>query len=156
MAEHLTPAQATEIETALAQGQKIAAIKLYREFTGAGLKEAKEAIESWPAGGTGAGAAAGPRPTGARLTPAQAAEIEAALAQGRRLPAIKLYREFTGAGLKDAKDVICGLADELYRRDPAKYPAPRSAGCASAIAFGLALAGAAAVVLVWVWRVANT
>lgn len=35
-----------EIIRLLADGQKIAAIKLYRERTGAGLKEAKDAVEA--------------------------------------------------------------------------------------------------------------
>jgi hypothetical protein len=35
------------IEAALRQGRKIDAIKLYRQCTGAGLAEAKAAVESW-------------------------------------------------------------------------------------------------------------
>ena len=42
------PSQAREF---LDRGQKIAAIKAYREATGAGLREAKEAIESAERGG---------------------------------------------------------------------------------------------------------
>ncbi|MGO4617616.1 ribosomal protein L7/L12 [Nocardia sp. 2YAB30] len=34
-----------EIDALLAQGKKIQAIKRYRELTGSGLKEAKEAVE---------------------------------------------------------------------------------------------------------------
>lgn len=41
----LTPEQAMAIEAALAQGNKIAAIKLLREATGLGLKESKDAVE---------------------------------------------------------------------------------------------------------------
>ena len=43
----LTPDQAAEIDEALDRGRKIEAIKLYREWTGLGLKEAKEAIEAY-------------------------------------------------------------------------------------------------------------
>jgi hypothetical protein len=45
MAVELTAVQAEQIHAALARGQKIAAIKLYREFTGADLKASKETID---------------------------------------------------------------------------------------------------------------
>lgn len=41
----LSPAQQEEIKQFLKKRNKIAAIKLYREATGAGLKEAKERVE---------------------------------------------------------------------------------------------------------------
>ena len=41
-----------EIRELLASGNKIAAIKLYREETGIGLAEAKAAVESLEAGGS--------------------------------------------------------------------------------------------------------
>jgi hypothetical protein len=37
----------TEWQKAALHGDKIPAIKLYREQTGAGLKEAKDAVENW-------------------------------------------------------------------------------------------------------------
>jgi ribosomal protein L7/L12 len=37
---------ASEIVSLLARGQKIEAIKRYREYTGSGLKEARDAVES--------------------------------------------------------------------------------------------------------------
>ena len=43
----LTPDQAAEIDEALDRGRKIEAIKLCREWSGLGLKEAKEAIEAY-------------------------------------------------------------------------------------------------------------
>ena len=46
----LTPGQAMRIEAALAQGNKIAAIKLLREATGLGLKESKDAVERMAGG----------------------------------------------------------------------------------------------------------
>lgn len=42
----LGPAIRAEIESAIAQGHKIEAIKLLREATGMGLKESKEAVEA--------------------------------------------------------------------------------------------------------------
>ena len=41
-----------EIRALLAARQKINAIKVYRQVTGAGLKQAKEAVEAIEAGGT--------------------------------------------------------------------------------------------------------
>ncbi|MGY5766077.1 ribosomal protein L7/L12 [Brachybacterium sp. DNPG3] len=41
------PGMTAEIDQALAQGAKIQAIKLYREHTGVGLKEAKDTIEDY-------------------------------------------------------------------------------------------------------------
>jgi ribosomal protein L7/L12 len=45
------PATDPEIQDLLAKGNEIQAIKRYREFTGLGLAEAKEAIERAKAGG---------------------------------------------------------------------------------------------------------
>lgn len=46
--------QRAEIGRLIAQGNKIAAIKLYRDVTGVGLKEAKDAIDYWAAHGEAA------------------------------------------------------------------------------------------------------
>jgi hypothetical protein len=46
MADRLTDEQAAQIGDALARGEKITAIKLYREFTNKGLAESKEFIET--------------------------------------------------------------------------------------------------------------
>lgn len=43
----LTPAIRAEITALIADGQKIRAIKRYREATGVGLKQAKDAVERW-------------------------------------------------------------------------------------------------------------
>jgi ribosomal protein L7/L12 len=152
MANRLTAPQVEQIEAALAKGQTIPAIKLYRDFTGAGLKEAKDAIEQWSGGG--ADGAGGPAPTMRRLTAPQTEQIEAALATGEKITAIKLYRDFTGTGLKESKDAIDRLAAELFRRDPATYAklAPGRAGCASVVAVGFVLAASA--LAVWMLRAA--
>jgi hypothetical protein len=46
---------AAQIEAALARGHKIEAIKIYRQETNCGLKEAKDAIEAGEAGTAPAG-----------------------------------------------------------------------------------------------------
>jgi len=64
------------------------------------------------------------------LTTEQMQQITLAIAAGRNIEAIKLYREFSGAGLKDSKDFIDSLAIELHEKDPDKYPAlPTGKGC---------------------------
>ena len=91
-----------EVRRLLAGGQKVEAIKLLRERTGAGLAEAKTAVESLEAGGPAALAA----------RPAVRAELEAelrAFLPDRKIEAIKLYRERTGAGLKEAKEAVEAL-----------------------------------------------
>jgi len=89
---------------ALARGHTVEAIKLLRESTGLGLKEAKEAIDRHVAGRP-AGVATAIPPTHvspASLPPA----VVAALQQGNKIEAIRLLREKTGLGLKDAKDAV--------------------------------------------------
>jgi ribosomal protein L7/L12 len=91
----------------IAAGRKIEAIKLYREATGAGLAEAKEAVELIEAGKP-------PKPgEPASLGDDQALqEVSSLVRQGRKIEAIKRYREATGLGLKEAKDAV----DALERR----------------------------------------
>jgi ribosomal protein L7/L12 len=49
--EPLDPMSDPEIQDLLAKGNEVQAIKRYRELTGLGLKEAKDAIEQAQAGG---------------------------------------------------------------------------------------------------------
>lgn len=46
MSNELTPEQVEEISHALEKGNKIEAIKIYREATGQGLKESKDFIDA--------------------------------------------------------------------------------------------------------------
>ena len=115
-----------QLRLLLAEGQKIEAIKVYRERTGAGLAEAKDAVEALEAG---------------QRLPSQAidrgfeSELVALLEQGQKIEAIRLYRDKTGAGLKEAKDAVEALA--------AKHglPVGRS-GCAGVVLLCLAGLGA--------------
>jgi ribosomal protein L7/L12 len=85
------------------QGRKIEAIKLLRENTGVSLEEAKEQIERLTA------EAAGQMDPAERhgLSTAGLPEDVLALARaGQKLEAIKILRERTGTGLKEAKEQI--------------------------------------------------
>jgi ribosomal protein L7/L12 len=89
------------VRALLDAGQKIAAIKAFREATGAGLAEAKEAVEALERG----------EPLPSKRRPDDSEEdLLSLLEQGRKIEAIKLHRERTGAGLKEAKDAVEALA----------------------------------------------
>jgi ribosomal protein L7/L12 len=72
----------------------------------------------------------------------QIQQVTDALAGGKKIQAIKIYREFTGKGLAEAKDFIDQLIPKLREQDPDKYAhlGEKSAGCASTILAGLGLA----------------
>lgn len=93
-----------EIRQLLTSGNKIAAIKRYREETGTGLAEAKDAVEAIQAGRPLPDSLppAKPSPEDAELTD----EVVSLLERGEPLLAIKLVRERTGVGLKKAKAVV--------------------------------------------------
>jgi ribosomal protein L7/L12 len=99
-----------ELRALLAEGRKIEAIKRYREATGAGLAEAKEAVEALERGEA--------MPTTQSADSALETEIISLLEAGRKVEAIKLYRERTGTGLKEAKDAVEAIAGE--RRIPSR------------------------------------
>src|SRR4051812_41478719 len=92
-----------EVLSLLEQGQKIGAIKLFRERTGVGLKEAKDVVEAMQRG---------------QATPSDAPsdrefedEISSLLEQGQKIEAIRRYRKRIGADLKESKDAVEALAE---------------------------------------------
>lgn len=86
----------------LAAGRKIEAIKRYREATGADLAEAKRAVEAIEQGGS--------LPEGSIGDSADEPEILALLRQGRKIEAIRHYRETNRSDLKTAKEAVEALA----------------------------------------------
>lgn len=121
-ASGLTPDVVAEIDRLVAAGQKLHAIKLYRERTGVGLKEAKDRVEHWSASTTAPHLAAVSNATAVHssitptaLTPSTvrsslpasvASEIDALVARDSRIAAIKVLRQHTGLGLKETKLLI--------------------------------------------------
>lgn len=84
------------------------------------------------------------------LTPEQTDEIADALAAGRKIEAIKIYRSATGQGLKEAKDFIDALVPRLVEQDPEKYKALSASGgsgCASVVFVLVGLATAASLLV---------
>lgn len=92
-----------QIRALLDQGQMIEAIKLYRQATGLGLAEAKRAIEGLEQGNK---LSIPPR----KSTGDFETTVLDLLHQGKKIEAIKLYREKTGLGLKESKDAVDELA----------------------------------------------
>lgn len=106
-----------EIEALLIDGKKIQAIKLYRERTGLGLREAKEAIDLLESSLLLHGASSLRLPDTEGRMPVMEPPGEDArrlVLEGKKIQAIKLYREQTGASLKDAKDAIDLLEQSLH------------------------------------------
>jgi ribosomal protein L7/L12 len=92
------------IQQLVRDGKKIEAIKLVREQTDLSLKDAKDAVEAIERGEK---PALSPRRS-ASVSPhnLDLAPIQDQLLRGNKIEAIKLYREQTGVGLKDAKDAV--------------------------------------------------
>jgi LSD1 subclass zinc finger protein len=107
-APHVDPQQLeTEIRQLLASRQKITAIKVYRQATAVGLKEAKDAVEAIEAGGRldasqlmqPASQAAAPVDDDATFS--QATQL---IRDGKKIEAIKLLRLQYDLSLKVAKE----------------------------------------------------
>lgn len=113
------------VRDAIARGNLIEAIKLYREIRGEGLRESKEAIDR-----LAAGLPAGPEPvrvTGP-LRDEDLARLRELLQLGSKIEAIKLHRERTGAGLKESKDAVEALEIQ-WREGMTQIPGQRAGGC---------------------------
>ena len=99
-----------EIRALLGEGQKIQAIKVYRERTGVGLRQAKEAVEAIERGES--------LSIPEMVDESFERELIALLDQGQKIQAIKLYRERTGVGLKKAKDAVEAIQRGERSQDP--------------------------------------
>ncbi|GAA6140642.1 ribosomal protein L7/L12 [Hydrogenophaga sp. 5NK40-0174] len=92
-----------EVKAALDRGNKIEAIKLLREATGLGLKEAKDAVDQIEAGGELCMNIPIPQKA---FTGEGSDDISRLLQQGKTIQAIRLYREQKGVSLKAAKAAV--------------------------------------------------
>ena len=113
-----------ELNALLAEGQKIKAIQRYREATGADLAAAKEAVETLERGAS---------PADKPLDAGPAAEIVALLEAGRKLEAVKLYRERTGVDLKQARDAVEAIAADR------RIVVPSGSGCLGVVLLMVAI-----------------
>lgn len=92
----------TDAQALVKQDRKLEAIKLVREATGLGLKEAKDLVDAW-ANGTFRERSAQPA---VAADSTWEAEARALWQRGKKIEAIKRVREGTGLGLKEAKDIV--------------------------------------------------
>ncbi len=132
-----------DVREALAQRNAIEAVKRLRAATGMGLKDALAVVQAHLEG------RAPPPGLQARLNPVPASVppvVLAALHQGQKIEAIRLLREHTGLGLKDAKDVVEALPQPARPDGLAPGEVPRSRSWR-----GLGVAAVLAVLLVWWW-----
>lgn len=132
MSTLLNSTQLAAVRDALRTGDKITAIKLYREYTGFGLAEAKAAVEVLEQTGSL------PVSTNTVAVPALdsnlISQVQQALFQGQKIEAIKLYREATNQGLKESKDAVEKMEAELRQRSPERFSAKASGkGCAGVL-----------------------
>lgn len=137
-----------EVQALLGSGKKIAAIKRLRELTGMGLAEAKNVVEAMEAGVPAHELKPrDPRPAATkdaaarvRALPAHTAEEARRLVGQRKLVyAIKVIREGTGMGLREAKETAEALAAEPFGAEPF---AAEASGAEPARAAGTPSAGA--------------
>lgn len=107
-----------EITAELRAGRKINAIKLYREATNLGLKEAKDAVDGIETAlNRGLAMESFLANTGPITTqPESGTWMETVIAElraNRKINAIKIYRENSGLGLKEAKDAVDALEKKM-------------------------------------------
>jgi hypothetical protein len=64
-------------------------------------------------------------------------EITSLLYEGKKIQAIKVYRNATFKGLKESKDFVDKLSMELYEKNPERFSVDPTAskGCGTAIFF---------------------
>jgi len=109
----LTPDQVQKIHEHIHNQQLIHAIKLYREATGAGLAEAKDAVEAMARDEY-------VKPPSLEQdfdNPILDGKIKSLLARRQKIEAVKIYREEYGVGLKDAKDAVDRIEASMKRSD---------------------------------------
>jgi len=112
----LTTSQKDELLKLIQAGQKIIAVKRYREMTGVGLQEAlyavSQLVQSPSAAGGGARSDASSRslPSLPSIDPKKLKEAEAsamaALSENNAIAAIRRYRQHTHLDLKEAKEAV--------------------------------------------------
>lgn len=117
-----------EIKQLALGGNKIEAIKIYRETFGCSLKEAKDAVDNLAAGipvvFTSFQTVDPTSYAASSLDGQKLAEAERLILNGNKIAGIKLLRESFGMGLKEAKDIADRIADgkpvslQELRRNP--------------------------------------
>ena len=80
----------------------------------------------------------------ADISPEEKNQVADAIFAQRKMEAIKLYRDASGQGLKEAKEFIESLTAELQEKSPEKFTSgsASSSGCGSSAVLLVSVAGA--------------
>lgn len=116
----LRPDQVQKIHEYIHNQQLIHAIKLYRDATGASLAEAKAAVEDMAYNES-------TKPPDGVMdydNPILEGRLRSLLAKGRKVDAVKIYREEYGVGLKDAKDAVDRIEASMRRMGGSSMSTP--------------------------------
>jgi ribosomal protein L7/L12 len=93
----------SEIQILLSKGKKVEAVKLVKDAMNCGLKDAKDFVDGF--------GRVGVKPLD--IIPADMeAELLSFIRQGRKIDAVKLYKDKTGAGLEECVNYINSLIDK--------------------------------------------
>jgi len=114
----LRPDQVQKIHEYLHDQQVINAIKLYREATGVGLAEAKDAVEEMARNEY----TKPPDGVRDRDNPVLESRIKSLLSRNRKIDAVKIYREEYGVSLKEAKDAVDRMQASMGSARSSKMP----------------------------------
>jgi ribosomal protein L7/L12 len=128
MNRDLSASELAAITGEIKRGNKIAAIKIYRDATGSDLKDSKEAIEAFMEVFEASPSAPTPLPSmvdsilesARELSPPEREAVLAALHRRNKIEAIKLYREANGLGLAESKSAV----EEIERNLPPAGSSP--------------------------------
>jgi ribosomal protein L7/L12 len=102
-------ALAEAVRAMLAENDIIGAVKLYRQVTGVGVAEAKDAVEAISQNQI---PDTKPELGGTRISSLEAG-VRSLLMEGKKIDAIKLVREKTSAGLREAKLIVESIEAKL-------------------------------------------
>jgi len=114
--------QERQIREIALSGRLIEAIKLYREFSNASLKEAKNAVEAIMHG------------TPTHLQPEERndalleEQVKQLLKKHQKIQAVRVYREANSCGLKEAKEAVDVIEAQMHKDG---YSSPSSAAAIS-------------------------
>ena len=133
----LSDDQWRSIDEEILAGRMIPAIKNYREYSGEGLREAKDVVEArqrYLSSGKGGEFAPSSAPQEVDWS-----TMDAEILAGRKITAIKLHRQATGLGLKESKDAVDARESHLREVSPQLFTIPAKTGCMSIILLAFAI-----------------
>ena len=120
MDSQFSDAQSNQIRKCLGNDQKLDACKLYMDFTGGSLLEAKQFVENLP----------GVEPGSVEDTEQELVEqVLDLLESGCKLDAVRLYRDHTGKSLMESKVFIEKLISDFQILEKSNSPS----GCVGVI-----------------------